>query len=135
MIRWQVPSEERHKVLQRLIEERFIDDRRYAEAFVREKINLSAWGEYKIKAALRNKGISDQVITSIMADNDSLLNEERLRERLTRKLRSLKADTPYQLKTKLIRHGLSLGFPTDFVIECVEKLMNDLNINSECDLD
>ena len=135
MIRWQVPSEERHKVLQELIAERFIDDRRYAEAFVREKINLSAWGEYKIKAALRNKGISEDVINSVLAEVDSLHNVERLRERLTRKLRSLKADTPYQLKTKLIRHGLSLGFPTDVVIECVEKLMNDLNINSECDLD
>ena len=135
MIRWQVPSEERHKVLQRLIAERFIDDRRYAEAFVREKINLSAWGEYKIKAALRGKGISEDVINSVLAEVDSLHNVERLRERLARKLRSLKADTPYQLKTKLIRHGLSLGFTTDVVIECVEKLMNDLNINSECDLD
>ena len=43
---WGVPTQERGAVLQRLVKERFIDDRRYAAAFVREKINLSAWGEY-----------------------------------------------------------------------------------------
>lgn len=135
MARWQVPAEQRQNVLKRLIAEKFIDDRRYVEAFVREKVNLSAWGEYKIKATLRGKGISEDVINSVLSEVDSLHNVERLRERLARKLRSLKADTPYQLKTKLIRHGLSLGFPTDVVIECAESLINDLNLKKECETD
>ena len=44
MQNWGVAKEEQYRVLQRLQSERFIDDRRYAEAFVREKCNLSAWG-------------------------------------------------------------------------------------------
>ena len=36
MARWGVASSDRHEVLQRLLSERFIDDRRYAEAYIRE---------------------------------------------------------------------------------------------------
>ena len=135
MARWGVPTAERQKVLQRLIDERFIDDVRYTEAFIREKTNLSAWGEYKIKATLRSKGIPEQIINAALAENDSINNTERLRERLARKLRSIKADTTYQLKTKLIRYGLSLGFPSDVVIECAENLINELNLKDKCDTD
>ena len=135
MARWGVPSTERPKVLKRLIDERFIDDRRYADAFIREKINLSAWGEYKIKATLRTKGIDERTISEALSEATSLNSTERLNERLQRKLRTTKAPTAYQLKAKLIRYGASLGYPMDAVIECVESLMNDLNIDSECDLD
>ena len=44
MKRWGVADEDARKVLQRLQNERFIDDSRFAEAFVRDKINLSGWG-------------------------------------------------------------------------------------------
>ena len=88
-----------------------------------------------IEVANGDVGISEDVINSVLSEVDSLHNVERLRERLARKLRSLKADTPYQLKTKLIRHGLSLGFPTDVVIECAESLINDLNLKNECETD
>jgi regulatory protein len=133
MHRWGVAPQEQQQVLKRLIDEKFIDDRRYAEAFVREKTNLSAWGEFKIRAALRNKGIASEIIDQALrqlADNDS---GERLMERLRRKIRTIKYDTAYQLKNKLIRHGLSLGYPTDKVIGCVEKVMKDIKIEEECD--
>lgn len=43
MTRWGVAPADRERVLERLRRDRFIDDARYAEAFVREKINLSGW--------------------------------------------------------------------------------------------
>ena len=61
---WEVPFDEREGVLRRLVAERYIDDRRYAEAFVREKSNLSAWGEYKIRSALKRKGIAECTIST-----------------------------------------------------------------------
>ena len=67
MQNWGVSKNEQQEVLQRLINEQFIDDRRYAEAFVREKIRLSAWGKYKITAALKRKGIADDIITETLA--------------------------------------------------------------------
>ena len=133
MATWMVPEADRQGVLQRLIKERFIDDSRYAEAFVREKSNLSAWGEYKIRTALRRKGIADDIINSALKQMPTEQNLERLTERLKRKIRTIKYDTTYQLKTKLIRHALSLGFTMDDVLKCVEDVMRDINTEEECD--
>lgn len=133
MATWMVPEGDRQRVLQRLIKDRFIDDSRYAEAFVREKSNLSAWGEYKIRATLRRKGIADEIINSALLQMPTEQNIERLTERLKRKMRTIKYDTTYQLKTKLIRHALSLGFSMDDVLKCVEEVMRYINTEEECD--
>ena len=133
MATWMVPEGDRQRVLQRLIKDRFIDDSRYAEAFVREKSNLSAWGEYKIRATLRRKGIADEIINNALQQMPTEQNIERLTERLKRKMRTIKYDTTYQLKTKLIRHALSLGFSMDDVLKCVEEVMRDINTEEECD--
>jgi regulatory protein len=133
MATWMVPEGDRQGVLQRLIKDNFIDDSRYAEAFVREKSNLSAWGEYKIRATLRRKGIADEIINSALQQMPTEQNIERLTERLKRKMRTIKYDTTYQLKTKLIRHALSLGFSMDDVLKCVEEVMRDINTEEECD--
>ena len=128
---WEVPVTERKEVLQRLIRERYIDDERYAEAFVREKTNLSAWGEYKIRISLRRKGIADEIINRALAQLSPEQNKERLIQRLQRKAKSIKYDTTYQLKTKLIRYGASLGFAMEEVIESTNEVIRTLNQNIE----
>lgn len=125
MKRWEVPDEDARKVLARLQSERFIDDSRYAEAFVREKLNLSGWGAYKIKSALRTKGVSSEIINEVVAP---MLNEadmsERLEEVLRRKLRTLKYSSPYDAKTKLIRFAASRGYDMEQAIECASKVID-----------
>ena len=133
MATWMVPEADRQGVLQRLIKERFIDDSRYAEAFVREKANLSAWGEYKIRATLRRKGIADSTISEALRQIPSEQALERLTERLKRKVRTIKYDTTYQLKTKLLRYALSLGFSMDESMRCVEEVMQNIDNENECD--
>ena len=132
MQNWGVAKEEQYRVLQRLQRERFIDDRRYAEAFVREKCNLSAWGRYKIQSALMRKGIASDIIAAALAALNTTDNKKRLQERLQTKIKHIKYDTPYQLKTKLIRYALSLGFEMDEVIDCVNEIIKENNI-TECD--
>lgn len=110
MQRWEVPVAERLGVLEKLIENRFIDDRRYAEAYVREKTNLSGWGARKIALQLRAKGISQDIINEALAQLDDSELRSRLQDKLRRKLRSIKADSKYQLQGKLFRYALSQGF-------------------------
>ena len=135
MATWEVDKSRRYEVLQKLISDKVIDDRRYAEAFVREKTSLSAWGEYKIRAALRRKGIDEKIINAALGDIDSETNIERLTQRLARKVKSIKYETPYQLKTKLLRYGLSLGFQMEQVMASVEQVMENINENNQCDED
>ena len=69
---WGVAESERGGVLSKLIEMRFIDDERYAEAYCREKVSVSGWGVRKIAQQLRLKGVADDIIArypDINADN------------------------------------------------------------------
>lgn len=132
MQRWGVGAEEAKGVLRKLQEERFIDDRRYAEMFTREKLRLSGWGAYKIKAALRQKGIShdiiNEVIEPMLSDSDT---KGRLTELLLRKVKSIKGTSLYDIKGKLIRFGLSRGFEMDEVHECASNIIKGLDEDFE----
>ena len=114
---WGVAEAEARRIVERLVRERFIDDARYAAAFVREKLRLSGWGAYKIRAALRRKGIDPGLIDEALAQADEEGMRGRLHEMLARKARTVKHASGRELKTKLIRYGLSLGYEYDAVLD------------------
>ena len=116
MHRWGLADADARRVLDRLQKDRFIDDNRYAEAFVREKMNLSGWGAYKIGATLRAKGI-----TQAMEQWDGTDMHERLSGLIARRLRTLRAKSPYDARAKLVRYALSQGYDYATARECVEK--------------
>ncbi len=118
---WGVADDDARKVLDRLVADRFIDDRRYAEAFVREKINLSGWGRYKIVSALRTKGISQALAAEAMSQADETDMSVRLSGILARRMRMLKAATPFDARAKLMRYALSQGYDYETARECVER--------------
>lgn len=126
MRRWGLTNEDAQKVLTRLQTERFIDDSRYAEAFVRDKLNLSGWGAYKIKMALRVKGVSQKIIDEVVSP---MLNKtdmsERLEDIMRRKMRTLKYSSVYDAKTKLIRFAASRGYDIDAAVECASKIVEE----------
>ena len=118
---WGVAEKDAEQVLGRLVRDRFIDDSRYAEAFVREKLRLSGWGEYKIRTALQRKGVSKERIDAALSQADRPAMGERLAQQLERKARygeirlairtenqtdTLRAFARIRLRG---RHGRSLG--------------------------
>ena len=116
---------EGEQVLARLVRDRFIDDGRYAEAFVRDKLRLSGWGEYKIRTALQRKRIDRELIDAALAQADRQDMAGRLRQQLERKMRTTRHTTQYELKTKLIRYGLSLGYDYETVLDSAAALVTD----------
>jgi regulatory protein len=126
MKRWGVADDDARKVLARLQAERFIDNKRFAEAFVRDKLNLSGWGAYKIKMSLRAKGLSREVIEEVVSPMIEATDmKERLEDIMQRKLRTLKYTSTYEAKTKLIRFAASRGYDIEEAIECASKILND----------
>ena len=123
MTRWGVAPADRERVLERLRRDRFIDDARYAEAFVRDKIRLSGWGARKIRTSLRLKGIAAAIIDEALARLDPANQSERLRTQLEKKLRLTRYKDTNDLKTKLIRYGLSLGYDYDAVLDAAGELI------------
>ena len=120
---WAVSDADAQKVLQRLVSERFIDDSRYAAAFVREKINLSGWGAYKITTALRRKGIEGATIAAVMSENGDVDMSERLMQLLERKVRTTKAKDSTDLRAKLFRYAAGQGYDFATIKGCVERIV------------
>ena len=120
---WGVPEAEQRGVLDRLIADRYIDNRRYAEAYTREKSRLAGWGERKIAMQLRLKGVERETISVVLAEvlqDDSMA--ERLQEKLEKKLRTIKASNDYELRGKLLRYALGLGYDYDMAAEAVDRV-------------
>lgn len=128
MNQWQVPQAERAGVLDRLLRERFIDDGRYAEAYVREKLRLSGWGARKIAVQLRQKGVSQGVIAEALKQLDDDVELPRLVEKLRRKMRTTKYSSDYELCGKLLRYALSLGFDYDMAQRAVEESLAEQDL-------
>ena len=120
---WGVPEAEQRGVLEKLIAEHYIDNRRYAKAYTREKSRLAGWGERKIAMQLRLKGVERETISAVLAEvlqDDSMA--ERLHDKLEKKLRTVKAANDYELRGKLLRYALGLGYDYDMAAETVESV-------------
>lgn len=103
-----VAPEQHQPIIDRLVRERFIDEVRYAEAYVREKLNLSRWGVRKIRAALKAKRIPEQTIDEALAQADPHKLGSKLEESLRRKMQGIRTASDYQMRGKLLRYGAGL---------------------------
>ena len=82
-------------------------------------------GEYKIRTALQRKRIDRELIDAALAQADRQDMAGRLRQQLERKMRTTRHTTQYELKTKLIRYGLSLGYDYETVLDSAAALVTD----------
>ena len=103
-----------------LVQEKYVDDLRYCEAYAREKSSISGWGEVKIRYMLSAKGISKDIIAQALTQIDSQRAEARLEKLLENKFRTLKDDP--QWKMKLLRFALGRGYSYDDVNEKIAAL-------------
>ena len=110
-------------MLQKLIELRFIDDARYAEAYTREKSAIAGWGARKIAQHLYQKGIAKEIVECTIATLEGDDQRAMLEKRLQRKLPSVKAANDYELRGKLLRYALGLGYDYDMVISVIDKVV------------
>ena len=101
------------EIIASLLEDGFLDERRYAAAFARDKSSLAGWGPIKIRQMLRSKGIPDETIREALGEIDLERASEKLRRLLETKRRSLEGDPAW--KYKLIRFALSRGYDYDSV--------------------
>ena len=70
MMKWELPDGAEERILRRLEKERYIDENRYAHAFVRSKFRFNRWGSAKITRELKMKGIDEEDIMDAMNEID-----------------------------------------------------------------
>lgn len=113
--------EEAMKIVESLVADKYIDDRRYASAYARDKAAISGWGETKIRYMLAAKGVSRDIIAEALTDIDAAKAGMRLEKLLENKAKSLKEDP--QRRIKLLRFALGRGYSYDDAISVIDKLI------------
>jgi regulatory protein len=107
--KWDVDSSQHQQVIGKLRSEKFIDDRRYATAFTKDKIKFEHWGFVKIRLMLNQKGIDRKITDEVIKEIDRMEYRAMIGKELDKKRKSIKG-TPYEIWAKLARYGSSKGY-------------------------
>lgn len=132
MRRWELADDAQARVMERLVKERYVDDERYARAFVLDKIRYNKWGQRKVEQALWQKHIDDDIRQRVLGEVDDEEYLSVLRPLLKQKRRSIKASSDYEMNQKLIRFALGRGFKFDIIRQCLDVTDEDQYLDEDC---
>ena len=132
MKRWELDGTVQDRIVARLVKERYIDDERYARAFVKDKIRYNKWGRRKVQQALWQKHIDADIQQQILDEIDESEYLAVLRPLLQQKRKSIKAQSDYEMNQKLVRFALSRGFTFDIIRQCLD-VDEEMDITDEAD--
>lgn len=120
--RYNLERETIEKIIAHLQKDKFIDELRFTHSFIKDKIQFNKWGKTKIKYALRQKRVPESIITDAFSDfTDEKLNRS-LQSLLQAKWKTIKADSDFEKRNKLIRFGLGRGFEMNNILQCMKNI-------------
>ena len=106
----EISADEKRRIVEWLIKERFVDNSRYTRAYVKDKFQFNKWGRKKIWMMLKAKSIDDDVIQEALTEIDDEKYIEVLRELIDSQRKKIKGKSEYEVKGKLYNYALSRGF-------------------------
>jgi regulatory protein len=119
---WDVATGDIEKIIAILVKENFIDENRYAKAFVRDKFKYNKWGKVKIASHLRSKKLPPEIIGTALDEIDHEQYVKFIKGLLHGHTRSVKAKNEFDLKGKLLRFGLSKGFESSILYDILDDM-------------
>jgi len=121
---WGFSEQQRNELIAHLISYNFINEERYASAFVSGKFNIKKWGRIKIKSHLKQKQISNYSIEKGLKEinqTDYWSAIEKLAKKKMNEL-SLKKDSLWEKKGKVYRYLASKGYETSLINEVINEI-------------
>ena len=109
-------------VLGKLIQEKYVDDRRYSCAYARDKASISGWGRVKIRYMLSAKGISRDIIEEALSEIDCDTSDKRFEKLLLNKYQSLKRGDNVRLK--MLRFAMGRGHDYEQSTELIDRIIS-----------
>ena len=122
--KYNVPENDRKKILSDLQKHDFIDHTRYVEAFINDKLRFNHWGKRKIAYALHAKNIDETLIQTKLDEIDPENYERILEEELEKKISKISQPFGQESKAKIIRFLTQKGFEYGKVFDIFEKRAN-----------
>ena len=108
--RHKVEADDIGRILKHLVKEGYVDEGRYADAFVHDKVRFAKWGRVKISQALWQKRIPADVADAALARIDEDEYMTALKEVVASRYRQTKGATEYERKMKTMKSVCSRGY-------------------------
>jgi regulatory protein len=121
LLLWGVENKDIQKLINYLTKEKFIDEKRFAFAFVKDKFRYNKWGKIKIASALKKKSIPDVMISEALDSIDDEIYLGVLKNIIATHRRTIKSKNLYDLKGKLLRYGMSKGFESHLLYDLLNE--------------
>lgn len=116
LVEWGIRGDELEEILSELIMNNFLNEVRFANAYVSGKFNIKKWGRIKIKQGLKLKGVPDKMLQKALYDIDDDDYMQTLENLALKKFESLTENSPLKRKMKLISYLQTRGFETDLIL-------------------
>ena len=124
LIKLEVYGDSLEEIMSALIQDDFLNEERYAKAYVSGKYRINQWGKNKIVMNLKSKRISDYCIRKGL----EVINQEEYFDNLVsllqkqKRIYSNKPLNDYQLKSKLFQFAMGKGYETEVIKMALDEL-------------
>ena len=122
--KYQLKLSEKHKLINRLKKEKYIDHIRYAKAFTNDRFNFYKWGKLKIKQQLLIKGIEESLIDDALNLIDKNAYQALIKDLALKKKAQISIDDSFKAKQKICNALNTKGFEGELVYEIVEEILD-----------
>ncbi len=108
-------QDEIEEIISELISENFLNEERFAKAFIGGKFRIKKWGRNKILMAIRQYDISDYCIKKGLQEIDSDDYNNTMEQIIIAKNKGLSEDNIFVRRNKLAKYAMSKGFEAELV--------------------
>ena len=120
---WELSEEEISKAIDYLIKERFLNEQRFVDFYINDKLRFNKWGKIKLFFMLRQKQIPEELIRSGLSHIKDEFYRKILSDLLKGKARSVKGATGYERKGKLAVFAQSHGFEAELAFQIAAQII------------
>lgn len=119
---WRITNKNQNKILGILIEDDFINDKRYSKSFCRGKFRIKKWGKIKIVNELKRKNINPTTIISSLNEISDMDYIKELDTQFNKKKQSINTLNYYEKKKKIANYLIGKGYESNLVWEKLREL-------------
>ena len=112
--------EAKEEIILYLLKENYLNEERFTRSYIRGKFYIKNWGKTKIKMHLKQKGITEKLITKCFDEIDSDDYLKIIAKLYENHLSKQKGLQEYQKKSKTIKYLLSRGFEYENILQVIE---------------
>ncbi|MBR3528470.1 MAG: RecX family transcriptional regulator [Bacteroidales bacterium] len=122
LTRWGASHELSERIINYLVKNDYINERRFCQIYSESKMNLQKWGRIKIAYQLRAKRIDKRLIDEALTNLDPNRYHEVLLQLARQKMSTIKDDNPFARRNKLMAFLASHGFESDEIIKAFDEI-------------